>query len=240
LQIRSNRLISSIFALLLLGFLIYVLGWSTLLAVDNIEIKGTDQVPLISAQLAAGKSKLVIGQPLARINPRSEENLVTDLEWIKTAKITRNWWSGKVTVLIEPRIPVAVFAKDGQVTGAPIYLASDGREFSSPQSFTELATISLVGSIPDSQQSRQLIANFVANLPADLIATMTNLEITSDGNITMSSNLRQPILRINWGSSNTAADMVVKSKVLMGLLRIPENKKITQVDLTIANSPIVK
>jgi cell division septal protein FtsQ len=129
--------------ILILGGLIYGLGWSTLIAVDSIEIKGTNQQKLISTQLVSGNSNLVINQPLARINPRSEENLIEDLAWIKSAKITRNWWSGKVTVLIEPRIPVAVFTKNGQETSAPIYLASDGNEFSSPQRFTKLATIKL-------------------------------------------------------------------------------------------------
>ena len=146
----------------------------------------------------------------------------------------------KVTVQIEPRIPVAVFTKNGQETSTPIYLASDGKEFSSPQSFTKLAKISLAGRSSDSQESRQLIATFVANLPADLLATLTSLEITTDGTITMSTNLRKPGLRINWGSANTPADITVKANVLKGLLRLPENKKITQVDLTIANSPIVK
>jgi len=240
LRIRFNRFLSSLLVILILGGLIYGLGWSTLIAVDSIEIKGTNQQKLISAQLVSGNSNLVINQPLARINPRSEENLIEDLAWIKSAKITRNWWSGKVTVLIEPRIPVAVFTKNGQETSAPIYLASDGNEFSSPQRFTKLATIKLASNNIDSQESRQLIATFVANLPADLLAALTQLEITTSGTITMSTNLRKPALRINWGNANTPAEVMVKANVLKGLLLLPENKKITQVDLTIANSPIVK
>ena len=240
MRIRFNRLLISLLAILILGGLIYGLGWSTLIAVDAIEIKGTNQQKLISAQLVSGDSNLVINQPLARINPRSEENLIEDLVWIKSAKVTRNWWSGKVTVLIEPRIPVAVFTKNGRETSTPIYLASDGKEFSSPQNFTELAKISLAGSSSNSQESRQLIATFVANLPVDLLATLTNLEISANGTITTSTNLQKPFLRINWGSGNTPADVTVKANVLKGLLLLPENKKITQVDLTIANSPIVK
>ena len=147
MRIRFNRLLISLLAILILGGLIYGLGWSTLIAVDAIEIKGTNQQKLISAQLVSGDSNLVINQPLARINPRSEENIIEDLVWIKSAKVTRNWWSGKVTVLIEPRIPVAVFTKNGQETSTPIYLASDGKEFSSPQNFTELAKISLAASV---------------------------------------------------------------------------------------------
>lgn len=240
MRFRSKRLLGLLLAILILSGLVYSLGWSTLLAVDAIEIKGTNQQKLISAQLSAGNSKLVIGNPMARINPRSEENLIMDLAWIKTAKVSRNWWSGKVSVEIEPRIPVAVFAKNGMVAGNPIYLASDGKEFSSPQAFTDLATISLATANTESQESRQTIATFVANLPADLLAALTNLEISMDGTITMSTNLRKPALKINWGRANTPAEIVIKVNVLKGLLLLPENKKITQVDLAIANSPIVK
>ena len=240
MRIRFNRLLSSLLVILFLGSLIYGLGWSTLIAVDAIEIKGTNQQKLISAQLVSGNSNLVINRPLARINPRREENLIEDLVWIKSARITRNWWSRKVTVLIEPRIPVAVFTKNGQETSTPVYLASDGKEFSSPQKFTKLAKISLAGRSSDSQESRQLIATFVSNLPADLLATLTSLEIKTDGTITTSTNLRKPDFRINWGSANSPGDVTVKANVLRGLLLLPENKKITQVDLTIANSPIVK
>lgn len=240
LRIRSNRLLISSLAILITGGLIYGLGWSTLVAIDAIEIKGTNQQKLISAHLISGDSSLIINQPLARMNPKSEENLITELDWVKTAKVTRNWWSGKVTVLIEPRIPVAVFVRNGRVTSAPIYLASDGKEFTSPQRFSDLATISLAGTNPDSQESRQLIATFVANLPVDLLAALTKLEITADGTITMSTNLRKPVLKINWGRANKPAEITVKANVLKGLLLLPENKKISQVDLTIANSPIVK
>ena len=240
MRIRSNRLLSSVLAIAILSGLIYGLGWSTLLAVDAIEITGTNQQKLVVQQLTAGNSKLVLNKPMARINPRTEENLITDLEWIKSAKVTRNWWSGKVSILVEPRIPVAVFTSKGRVGNGPSYLASDGKEFSSPQKFTNLATINLGGRNTDSQESREIIATFVANLPADLLESLTRLEITADGRIIMSTNLRKPVLRINWGSANTPAEIVVKSTVLKGLLRLPENKRISQVDLTNANSPIVK
>jgi hypothetical protein len=56
----------------------------------------------------------------------------------------------------------------------------------------------------------------------------------------MVTDLRKPALRINWGESNSADEIVVKSNVLKGLLNLPENKKITYIDLTVTNAPIVK
>ena len=204
------------------------------------EIKGTNQGNLISAQLLAGRSNLVLGEPLARINPKHEENLITDLEWVKQTEVSRNWWTREVQVLVTPKIPIAIFKISGAASSNPRYLASDGTDFSSPQNFSNLATISLINNGQNLVGQRRIIAGFVASLPADLIPGLENLEITKKGEVIMATKLRKPALRINWGSSNSSEEILIKSNVLTDLLDLPENKKITYVDLTVANAPIVK
>ena len=237
---RFNRIGITFFATSILGGLVYVLGWSSLITIQAVEIKGTNQVNLISAQLSAGASNLVLGEPLARMNPKHEENLITDLEWIKAAEVSRNWWTREVQVLVTPKIPIAIFKVAGTSETKPRYLASDGSDFSSPQVFTNLATISLINNGQNLVGQRRIIAGFVANLPTDLIQGLENLEITNKGEVLMVTKLRKPTLRINWGSSNSPEEITVKSNVLKDLLDLPENKKITYVDLTVANSPVVK
>ena len=237
MQSRTRRTLWILFTTLLLAALTFGLGWSKLFALEAVSITGTNQVKLIEAQLEAAESKLVIGQPLARINPRTEENTVTNLEWIASADLSRNWWTGRVTLHITPRIPVAVYADVNGDSGAPRYLAANGVEFSSPQSFSNLAKISIRAK---TQGVRREIANFVANLSTEIVAAMTGLEIAGNDVILMETNFREPTLEITWGARNSAADIEVKSRVLMGLLALPENKKITEIDLSIADSPIVK
>lgn len=237
---RFNRIRIAFFVTSILGGLIYVLGWSSLLTIQAVEIKGTNQGNLISAQLLAGRSNLVLGEPLARMNPKHEENLITDLEWVKQAEVSRNWWTREVQVLVTPKIPIAIFKIAGAASTNPRYLASDGTDFSSPQNFTNLATISLISNGQNLVGQRRIIASFVASLPADLIPGLENLEITKKGEVIMATELRKPALRINWGSSNSSEEIVIKSNVLKDLLGLPENKKITYVDLTVANAPIVK
>ena len=237
---RFNRIRIAFFVTTILGGLIYVLGWSSLLTIQAVEIKGTNQGNLISAQLMAGRSNLVLGEPLARMNPKHEENLITDLEWVKQAEVSRNWWTREVQVLVTPKIPIAIFKIAGAASTNPRYLASDGTDFSSPQNFTNLATISLINNGQNLVGQRRIIASFVASLPADLIPGLENLEITKKGEVIMATELRKPALRINWGSSNSSEEIVIKSNVLKDLLGLPENKKITYVDLTVANAPIVK
>ncbi len=240
MRIRLNRIGISIVAIAALGGLIYVLGWSSLITIQSIEISGTNQSELISKQLLAGGSNLVLNQPLARINPKHEENLITDLEWVKAVKVSRNWWNLEVRVLVTPRIPVAIFKLNGAESAEPRYLASDGEDFASPQIFTNLATISLIGENSDRLEQRRIVAKFVANLPAEIVAGLKNLQVTKNNEIIMATDLRKPNLRINWGSGNSPEEVVIKSNVLKGLLNLPENRKITLVDLTVATSPIVK
>jgi cell division septal protein FtsQ len=240
LRIRFKPLSSSILIVSILAGLVYILGWSSFITIQSVVIKGTNQTSLITAQLVAGDSKLVINEPLARINPKHEENLITDLEWVKSAKVSRNWWSREVSVLVEPRIPVAIFKFEGETSAKPRYLSSDGRDFSSPQNFSNLATISLVRSGGEWAVQRKMVAAFVSSLSIDLITELKNLEITKKGEIIMATELRKPVLKINWGESNSAEEIAVKSNVLKGLLALPENKKITFVDLTVTNAPIVK
>jgi len=237
LQSKTKRALWILFTTLLLAVLAYGLGWSKLFALEALSITGTNQVKLVEAQLEAAESKLVIGQPLARINPRTEENTVTNLEWIASTDLSRNWWTGRVTLHITPRIPIAVYVDVNGDSGAPRYLAANGVEFSSPQSFSNLAKISIRAK---TQGVRREIAIFVANLPTEIISAMTGLEIAGNDVVVMETNFRNPILAITWGSRNSAADIEVKGRVLMGLLALPENKKITEIDLSSADSPIVK
>ena len=239
MRIRSRAILRTLIAIVLVGALAYGLGWSGLLSVKSISIQGTEQRELITSQLLSGGSKLTIGRPLARINLRTEKNLITELEWVASVEISRNWFNGKIGVSISERIPVAVFAAGNSApqNSPPRYLASDGVEFSSPKRFENLATISLGNK---SLSQRRQVAIFVANLPLDLVGALTGLQITKTDAILMQSNLHKSGLTINWGAGNSASDVSVKSRVLKGLLALPENEKITEIDLTIAQSPIVR
>jgi len=236
LPIKARRLIFVVSLIAIISALAYGLGWSKILAVDSISITGTEQSSLITSQLVAGESKIRVGEPLARINPRTESNLIEDLEWIASANVSRNWWSGEVKIQITERVPVAVF-KESLASNDPKYLTSDGVEFSSPLKFSNLAEISLGQS---SKIERRTIASFVSHLPSELVGSLLGLQISADREIGMQMGHGKKTLSVNWGAGNSTTDIAVKSKVLVGLLALPENKKISEVDLSIANSPIVR
>jgi len=240
LQIKSKIFFRSFTVVIFVVILAYVLGWSSIFSVESIAIHGTKQVALVESQLLTSGSKLVIGKPMARINPATEEKIISGLEWIESVKIARDWLNRKIEVTVKERTPVAVFTPPAGVDSGniePRYLAGDGIEFSSPEIYENLATISLGNK---SLSQRRQAAIFVANLPADILKTLINLQIRKSGAILMYSDFRQGGLKINWGAGNSAMDVTIKGRILKGLLALPENKKITEVDLTITASPIVR
>jgi len=86
--------------LLVLVLAAYILGWSTLFTVSSIEIKGT--------QLSV-KSLIAPGEKLARVEPRAVIAQYEKIDWVKSVDISRNWFSGKVTISLVERSPIAIY-----------------------------------------------------------------------------------------------------------------------------------
>ena len=107
---RSAVLVGiAIFLLFAVGS--YLLGWSSLFTVSQVEIKGA---PTPSSQQEISKKlNLPIGQKLARVDSRALSLRLKSAGWIESADISRNWISGKVEVNLHPRIAVAIYNEPG-------------------------------------------------------------------------------------------------------------------------------
>ena len=84
------------------------------------------------------------------------------------------------------------------------------------------------------------MALLLQKIPTDLeylIADLDQISITKAGYILMSSSIKNRLVRINWG---TVEQIDQKFAVLLALLKLPENKVISQVDLSQPDAPIVK
>ena len=86
--------------ILLLAGSAYILGYSTVFTVSNVEIIG------IKSAINPGVSK---GEKLARIQPRVIATKFENLAWVKNAEVSRNWLNGKVTIRIIERTPIAIY-----------------------------------------------------------------------------------------------------------------------------------
>lgn len=120
-------------------------------------------------------------------------------------------------------------------TGATKYFDSKGYSFISPNPPSAIPVISFGD---PSDASRAAVAEFLSQTPSDITASMLSLSVDTNQQIVLSTVLPKfSQLEIRWGG---ASDLVLKVKVLRQLLALPENKKITSVDLSNPLTPVVK
>ena len=230
MSVRTRKLLSlpSAIIFVIVGALAYLLGWSSIFTVTSVEISGA---PTAAIQVEIEKkSQIKIGQQLARVNPQSVARKVEKSPWIKDVAISRDWLSGLVRIEVNPRQPLAFFNSD-QVPGQTI--DEEGRLFSLPgYTNPDLALISA-----KSPKSALEANELFTQLPKNFRAQITSMTATSSNTFTLNSVIEGREIRIRWGDSQ---DMALKISVINKLLKLPENKRITLIDVVAPYAPIVK
>ena len=248
---RFRRILTATLLILLVAGAAYTLGWSKALVIKEISYSGVSagspEGMLIKNSLEGAQSELALNKPLARLNIAALANKLNNIDWISRDEISRNWFSGKVTIRISKRVPVAQFRDP---SGAAKFIDQSGMEFGLPSApdlaASSIPAITLNGA---NLPARVAAARFISAMPASILESMTSLVISENQTIEMNSSIGEVGevgevgkvgevgLLINWGS---ATDLQNKVGVLNKLLAMPENKKATQIDLTSVTSPVVK
>jgi len=230
MSVRTRKFLSlpSAIMIVIVGALAYLLGWSSIFTVKSVEISGA---PTAAIQVEIEKtSEIEIGQQLARVNPQSVARKVEKYPWIKDVAISRDWISGLVRIDVSPRQPLAFFNSD-QVPGQTI--DEEGRLFSLPgYTNPDLALISA-----KSPESALKANELFTQLPKNFRAQITSMTATSSNTFTLNSVIEGREIRIRWGDSQ---DMALKISVINKLLKLPENKQVTLIDVVAPYAPIVK
>jgi hypothetical protein len=80
------------------------------------------------------------------------------------------------------------------------------------------------------------VAEFLAQIPADFLAGMSELRVLSPESIKMATSLPgYKNLEVSWGSST---ELPLKVNVLRHLLALGDNAKVIRVDLTNPSQPV--
>ena len=189
------------------------------------EIKVSGAPTKVSEDLVLKTSKIVVGQKLARIEPRSAEHRVQSLAWIKEISISRNWISGQVDLVVTPRTPKAYFnGKTLDASGKIFELPGfDGGDLPKVSAATPALGI-------------QAVALFRA-LPVDFRDQITSLTAVNEANFSLAVTHLGRNLSVKWGAN---IENPLKVQVFQELLERPENKRIKRVDLSAPHAPIVK
>jgi len=212
----------------LLSGLAYLLGWSSIFSVKNVEISGA---PTAAVQVEIEKkSQIEIGQKLARVNPQSVSRKIEKLPWIDDVTISRNWLNGVVTIEIRSRQPLALFNSD-QVPGQTI--DAEGQLFSLPGFNTSNLPVISARSPESALKANELFTQ----LPENFRSQITSMMATSTNAFTLNTIMDGREIRIRWGDSQ---DVALKISVITKLLQLPENKRIKLIDVVAPHAPIVK
>jgi hypothetical protein len=233
---KLRKRAASLLAVLLIAGAAYGLGWSNYFHVTEVDIRGTNQTALLLQDIRDARVILHTSMPMARVDVKALSASLSRELWLKEVHISRNWLSGRVSINVSERHPVAQFTTS---SGAVNYFDSTGFAFASPQGYGSLPSVNLIraSSASDSVAFRSAAANLIAAMPSDLISTMQSLTVSGIDSISMVSNVAGTPISISWGS---ATDIPLKVKVLRALLARPENRKAHNFDLSQPTAPVTK
>jgi cell division septal protein FtsQ len=212
---KNKRLIALAIAIFV-GAASYALGWSTLFTVSSVEVTGTDQrLP----------QSIKVGEKLARVEPRAVAATYEKFAFVQDAQVSRNWISGKVTISITSRTPVAIFNNQA--------IDDSGKAF--------VVKGQLPAALPKIQASSVEIAvtavEFMKSLPEEIRSNLKILKVRSTGAYVMDVDVQGRKVEVRWGF---ATENELKAKVYKALLEQPENAKLKRMDLSAPHAPIVK
>jgi len=212
----KNKPLIALAAAIILALASYALGWSTLFTVSSVEVKGSDQFLPQSVK---------VGEKLARVEPRAVAATYEKFAFVKDAQVSRNWISGKVTISITSRTPVAIFNNQA--------IDDSGKAF--------VVKGQLPADLPQIQAGTVDIAvtavGFMTSLPDEIRSKLKVLKVRSTGAYVMDVDVQGRKVEVRWGF---ATDNELKAKVYKALLEQPENAKLKRMDLSAPHAPIVK
>lgn len=191
----------------IVGGAVYAVWFSSLLAVEKVEVSGAET--LAAADIEA-RAAIEIGEPLVRVDVAAAQRRIAALATIKSVRVTRQWPHG-VLIAIQERVPIAVVKIGDRLRG----LDEQGvvfREYTEappdlPRVETSLGTTS--GALKEA-------AGVIAALPSELSLRVDHLRVQTMDEISL--QLKDGRV-VEWGSAEESA---TKARVAITLLATVE------------------
>jgi cell division protein FtsQ len=200
----------------LLAFSAYILGYSTFFTVSNVEVIG------INSTINPG---VQTGEKLARIQPRVIATRFENLPWVQKAEVSRNWFNGKVTVRILERTPIAIYnGKAFDIEGKSFDLQSSN-------------TSSLVQIQATDAESALKAVDLMSVLDSRVKQSLRTITVQKTGSFDLLLTQDARTMEVKWGLNS---ENELKTKVYEALIALPENNRVTRIDLSAPHAPIVK
>jgi cell division septal protein FtsQ len=206
----------------------YLLAWSPVFVVKDIEITGA---PTSDSSKAINKAlAITTGEKLARVEPRSLQRRLDSFDWISDVNISRDWINRKVSIEISSRTPIALFNPD---TSLQTTIDTTGKVFRLPGG----APNSLPRVQAATPESGVAAINLFTELPESFRSEITLMNVRRSGSFEVSYSYKSRQIQIAWGDGKESA---LKVEVATKLLALPENSKIRFIDVSAPYAPIVR
>ncbi len=201
---RRWRLVLALVALVaLVAGATWLLFFSDRLAVQGVEVRGTDSLSAGEVRSAAG---VPTGEPLATLDLGVIEARVLTLAPVRSVDVTRQW-PDSVLIAVEERTPVAVVSIGGVFRG----LDAEGVVFDRfRRAPAGLPRVEVEADVADDALVEA--AAVVAALPGDLAVQVDHVEVRTVDQVSLA--LRDG-RTVRWGSADQSGQ---KAEVLAGLL----------------------
>lgn len=201
--LRWRAILAVAVALLLVAGAVWTVFFSSLLAVQAVDVEGTS---LLSPAQVRSAAAITPGDPLARVDLARIEGRLMALAPVKDVEVTREW-PDRILIVVSERVAVAAVPVGSGFKG----IDADGvlfRDFAAQPKNLPLIVL------PDDigQDAMKEGADVIAALPTELQARIDHVEVESVDGISLVLDDEKVVV---WGSAERSAD---KARVLDALL----------------------
>ncbi len=218
-----RRALLVVLAAATLGLLVWVVGWSTWLGLDDVEVTG------VTGPEAAAVVKLVdvpVGTPLARVDTEAVGARVRERVTIAEVSVRRSW-PGTLTVEVVPRTAALVIRNP---QGRLEVVDAEGVVFGTVRAVPKgVPVVTATGAGGTTREALLSSLALLEALPADLAGTVSGIKVSSANLITFTLGKRTVV----WGGGEDSARKVA---ILSALLRT----KAKVIDVSAPDTPVTR
>lgn len=203
---------------------LWLVFFSSVLAVDEVEVNGADVLETADVRTAA---RVPEGRPLARVDVAGIERRVEALAAVRDATVTRAWPDG-IRIDVVERVAIAVVVRGTTVQG----IDADGVAFRTYEEAPSDLPLVELGEGADTEAVVEA-ARVVAAMPDDTAAQVASIAVTSVDQIDLTLRDGSAVV---WGS---AEDSDAKGEVLAVLLA-QDDLDVEEYDVSVPARPTTR
>lgn len=223
---RIGRVALGTVAVAVLGGLGWLIGWSDVLAADEVRVDGVGE-PLASEVVEA--AGVPLGTPLVRIDADGIVERVSVLPEIRDVSVARSWPSA-VTLEVTPRTPLAAVPDDDDTWWG---VDESGVLFGAATERPDGLPVLEAGTEDDDVAAREAGVAVISGLPAEIADLVAAVRAGSAADVRLV--LADDVV-VRWG---TADDTARKAEVLLAVMAAQEDPP-AQYDVSAPEAPAVE